>query len=480
MSARGMLALLLGFFVFFLWILWRSEGYVGDADSLTHYKFSRYSWLYPEFLLHHWGKPVFTLLNSPFAQFGHAGVSVFNLLAGLASVWMAWSSARHLGYSNTFLLPFFILFAPIYTLLVISGQVEVLFGLFIIAATWLCLEKRFLWAAIIISFSPMVRTEGIIIIPIIALFLMVRQKYWAIPFLLTGFVVYSVVGYFHFNDFFWLINEMPYTGFASEYGKGSLTHFISRAPKIFGWPFVVMAALGSVLMLADWWKDRRGRSLDAILLVLLPFALYFLAHVVMWYTGIGRSLGLHRYMAAIVPVGGLLALRGAGGVIGLFKNQVNGPLLSLAFSILLLLAVVTTPFNQHHIPQRLDGMNKVMKEASDFILDAGLDARKIYYYDPAFFYFLNLNPYDEDRSKPFVYRANEPHYGILPGEIVIWDGHFPPMHGLTLEDLKESPYFETVGVFEPEHPFTIFDTQYRVGVFRRLEDPADGAGDESL
>jgi len=56
--------LLGGLFLFFSWVLAASEGYIGDADSLTHYKFSRYSWLYPEFLLHHWGKPVFTLLSS--------------------------------------------------------------------------------------------------------------------------------------------------------------------------------------------------------------------------------------------------------------------------------------------------------------------------------------------------------------------------------------------------------------------------------
>lgn len=70
----------------FLWFLMQSEGYIGDADSATHYRFARYAWKYPVNLLDHWAKPVFTLLASPFAKFGHTGVSVFNLLGGLASV----------------------------------------------------------------------------------------------------------------------------------------------------------------------------------------------------------------------------------------------------------------------------------------------------------------------------------------------------------------------------------------------------------
>jgi hypothetical protein len=463
----GMGALLLGFFLLFLWILARSEGYVGDADSLTHYKFSRYSWQFPEFLLHHWGKPVFTLLNSPFAQFGHEGVSVFNLLAGLGSVLFAWLSARRLGYANRLLLPFFILFAPIYTQLVISGQVEVLFGFFIVATVFLCLDKKYIWAAILISFSPLVRTEGIIIMPIIGLFFLLKKQYRAIPWLLTGFVVYSVVGYFHFNDIFWLITKMPYTGRAEMYGTGDLGYFFRLAPTIFGRWILALTVLGILLILYDLLRKRSAYHLDEAVLIILPFAMYFLAHVVMWYSGIGRSLGLHRYMVAIVPVGGLLALRGINGMLkwleSLSKHRLPGYLLMAA----LLVLIAITPFRTYQIPQKLFGMNKVMKEASDFILEEGLDENKIYYYDPAFFYFLDLNPYDSLQAQAFVYRASEPHYRIREGEIVIWDGHFSPLLQLRLEDLKASPYFELVAEFEPRHPFQIFGTDYKVAVFRR-------------
>ena len=460
--------LLGGLFLFFIWVLSASEGYIGDADSLTHYKFSRYSWLYPEFLLHHWGKPVFTLLSSPFAQFGHDGVSLFNLLAGMASGWFAWLSARRLGYSNRLLLPVLLFFAPVYTFFVISGQVEVLFGLFIIATAYLCLDKKYFWAAVLISFSPLVRTEGIIMIPVFGLFFLAAKQYRAIPWLLTGSVVYSIIGYFHYNDLFWLVTQMPYRGTAEAYGTGSLAYFFVRTPKIFGWLISLLILAGTAVVVRELLLRRSESATNAFLLVLLPFAVYFLAHVMMWYTGIGRSLGLHRYMVSIVPLGALLALRGYNGIIDLFRVQRHGSMLSLLFSVFLLMTVVSEPFSRHQIPHELSGMNKVMKEAADFMLEEELDQHKVYYYDPAFFYFLDLNPYDETQSRPFVYRAGEPHYNIEPGEIVIWDGHFSPIHHLALEELIESPHFETIKVFEPRVPFRVFDTDYKVAVFQRV------------
>ncbi len=466
-ESYGIAAVLLAFGVFFLWILMRSEGYVGDADSLTHYKFSRYSWLYPEFLLHHWGKPVFTLLSSPFAQFGHEGVSVFNLLAGLGSVLFGWLSARRLGYDARFLLPFFIFFAPIYTLLVISGQVEVLFGFFLIGTTYLCLERKYLLAAVFVSFSFLVRTEGIFITPAIGLYFLIKKEYRAIPWLFTGFVVYSLAGYFHFGDLFWLVSQLPYTGSSDVYGTGDPCYFFRLSPKLFGPPILLLILVGLAAVGWELLRKKGGRPFDEAVLVALPFLLYFVAHVGMWYTGIGRSLGLHRYMVSIVPLGGLLALKGYGTIREYLLLRPGGRFLSEVLTLGLLAAIVIMPFRTYRIPQQLHGMNKVMKEASDHILKQGLDAHKVYYYDPAFFYFLDLNPYDSLRSQAFVYRASEPHYKIREGEIVIWDGHFSPLLLLRLEQLKDSPYFDMVGLFEPERPFTIFDTEYKVAVFRR-------------
>ena len=461
--------ILSGLFLFFLWILFRSEGFVGDADSVTHYRFSRYSWRFPAFLLDHWAKPVFTLITSPFAQFGHTGVSVFNLLSGIASTWLVWLSAKKLGYSNRLLLPFLVFFTPIYTVLVISGQVEVLFGLFIMATVWLCLDKKYLWAAVVISFSHLVRTEGIIIIPIIGLFFLVKKQYRQIPWLLTGTIVYSIVGYFHFGDFFWLITQMPYTGKAEIFGTGSFWYYFDVWPKIFGVVNYLLIPLGILAILFKLLRKRESRHLDEAILIILPFVIYFMAHVVMWYTGIGRSLGMYRYMVSIVPVGALLSLRGFNAIFDFLERFTRSKIAGYFFGVVVMALFISIPFQRYRIPQKLDGMNIVMKQAADFMISEKLNQNKLYYSDPAFEMFLVLDPFDDSKSRFRLPASSRPHHEVKPGEIVVWEGHFMALEGVKLEDLQNSPYYEMLGLFEPAHPFTIFETDYKVAVFRRLD-----------
>ncbi|MFN3554986.1 MAG: glycosyltransferase family 87 protein [Bacteroidales bacterium] len=457
------------FFIFFAWMLHLSEGYIGEADSLTHYKFSRYAWQYPEFLLHHWAKPFFTLLSSPFAQFGHDGVAIFNLLSALVSCLCAWLMARKLGYSNRLAIPFLLFFMPIYTLNVISGLTEVLFGLNLILTACLCVHRRYLWAAVVISFSPLIRTEGIFMIPVFMLFFLVARQYKHIPWFFTGWIIYSIVGYFHYGDFFWLISEIPYLGGAVDvYGKGNFFYFFERANKIFGLFSVVLISLGMLTMAYQWLRNGFWALRDELLLILLPFFIFFLAHGVMWWSGIGSSLGLYRYMVAIVPLGALLSLKGlnmlASGAMRVYPKPF------VAYAVVLIgitMVSLQAKTGLHNFPQKLQGMDKVMAESSAFIVAGQLHHQKIYYYDPGFFYFIGFNPWDKSQGQEGVYNPAEPHEQIRAGEIVIWDGHFSPIWRLQLDTLRNSPYFEELAAFHPEHPFKIFDVDYQVVIFRR-------------
>lgn len=370
--------ILFAIFLFFLWVLYGAEGFIGDADSVTHYRFSRYSWQFPAFLLDHWAKPVFTLLSSPFAQFGHSGVQVFNLFGGIASAWLAWLSARRLGYENRLLMPLLVFFAPIYTVLVVSGQIEVLFGLFIIATSWLCLSKNYFWAAIVISFSHLVRTEGIFLIPVFAMHFIIKKQYTYIPLLLFGTLIYSIIGFFHFKDFFWLFTQMPYLGKAEAYGTGNFFHFFQAWPKIFGIVNALLVPLGIAAIMVDWFRSREGRRYDELGLFVLPFLVYFMAHVLMWQTGIGRSLGMYRYMVSIVPVGALLSLRGFNTILLAFRGIDRSNISGIAAGLIIITLFMISPFQHWRIPQKLDGMNKVMKQASDYILEQNLNQNKIF------------------------------------------------------------------------------------------------------
>ena len=94
-------------------LVFLSDGTVGGADDMTHYRYSRYAFQIPYFFLHHWGKPFFTALTSPFAQFGYNGVRIFNVLAGAAAAYFTYRTSRHLNLGYPVLAIFLVISAPL-------------------------------------------------------------------------------------------------------------------------------------------------------------------------------------------------------------------------------------------------------------------------------------------------------------------------------------------------------------------------------
>ena len=457
--------LLASLLVFFIVMLALSEGYYGGGDNLSHYKYSRYSSLHPEFLLYHWGKPVFTLIMFPFAQFGFTGVQVFNIIAGLISAYICYLIARHYNYPNAPLTIIFLCFTPIYTVIMMSGMTEILFGLFCILSVYLIIKEKYIISSIVISFSFLVRTEGIYIIPVIGLALLIRKRYKALPFLLTGFIVYSIIGYFYYRDIFWLITEMPYRGATELFGTGSILHYVNSSHRYFGNAIRYLLGIGIITIIIM--LIRRSReSMDEALLIALPFLVYFAAHSLMWWSGIGNSDGNLRYMAAIAPFVSLISLKGFNI---LLKPKFISRIPWLRYSIMMVICitVIIIPFDIYSIPVKLRTTQKLVSECSRWLESSVYINRKFYYYDPDFIYFLNFNPYDENISHQFLYSLKRPEKKIDNGSAVIWDAHYSPNWRLPLKKLMENPYFKLVNVFIPERNFKRFGRDYKICVFER-------------
>ena len=90
-----------------------SEGTHGDADDIGHYRRSRYAFQFPEFFLYHWGKPFFTALSSPFAQFGFKGIRIFNVLAGTLAAYYTYRTAILLKFKFPVLAIFLVISSPL-------------------------------------------------------------------------------------------------------------------------------------------------------------------------------------------------------------------------------------------------------------------------------------------------------------------------------------------------------------------------------
>ncbi len=453
-------------------LVFLSEGTYGGADDMTHFRYSRYAFQIPYFFIHHWGKPFFTALSSPFAQFGYNGVRIFNVLAGTAAAYFTYRTALLLKFSFPLLALLLVISSPMYTVLMLSGMTEILFSLVLILAIFLFYKKHYLWSALILSFLPFVRTEGVVILPLFMLAYAWQKQWKAIPFVFVGFVFYSIVGSFHFKDILWVIHEMPYKSDGPGiYGSGELLHYVKAYKYIFGIPLTLLILLGLLAWLSEPVLKRSNRFSKAwlmeMLVVYMPFLVYFAAHSYVWWKGQGNSVGLIRVMAAIIPSAALLGALAWSKLLNWIPvRQTWKGLVTIILGIIL----VTMPHRVYTIPVPITGEQKWVKEASEWLKNSNYFKNKIYYYDPFFCFFMDLNPYDKERVRAFVHNRETPEYAVPEGAIVIWDAHFSPNEGrLPLERLMDNDGFQLIHLTRDKEPFTVLGGYlYEIYFFQRI------------
>jgi hypothetical protein len=471
------------------------EAGLNDGDSITHYLISLYAWQYPHLFLDNWGKPFFILLSSPFAQFGYQGIQVFNILCAICSAWFCYRIAEKLGIRFAYMAPVFLFMTPVYLVNMPSGLTEILFSLVLIASIYLLLIEKPILAALLISFLPFCRSEGILILPLIGLFLLWKRKFLAIPFLASGFLIYSVIGYFCLHDFLWLAHTNPYHG-TDVYGHGTLWFFVEHYMPVFG------NLAGILFLLATFYYGGRGylwvknrtpmpeNNRLQFILLWLPVMIYFIAHSIFWYKGLFGSAGMMRVMAGIAPPYAIICMVGFNwvfsaiqeyrwiqGFISFLIAAVNGIVALVAHILkrvswlILLFIIIYQPIHYFRMPQRLDARKIAVQNACNWVKEKGLVGRKIYYSEPFTKICLNLDPYEGVKSEELMYVWRGKGFGndMAKGGIVIWEsGLGPKEDAVPLEKLLGDPErFKVLNEFETPHDANK-PSEYQVYVFERL------------
>jgi hypothetical protein len=281
----------------------------GDAgDSISHYLFARYAPVHPELYFNHWAKPVYVLLASPFAQFGFTGVKVFNALITLTTIFVTSRIVLLLNIQNAFVTAIILIFTPLYYILTFSGLTEPLFALALAAGLYFAVKDMHITAAIIISFLPYIRSEGLIIIGVFLLYFLFKKQLKVQPWLLTGSVVYSIAGYFVHHDFLWVFTQIPYATLNSAYGSGDLSHFITALLYVVGVPIYILLWLGIISILRTAIFKKVVPEIHII--IFLGFTFFLIAHSLFWYLGIFNSMGLGRVLLCTIPLTALIATSG--------------------------------------------------------------------------------------------------------------------------------------------------------------------------
>lgn len=459
--------------------LFLSEVPVDSGDGLAHYFIAQHVWQNPVELLNHWGKPLFTLFAAPFAFFGYSSYVLFNILIYAATVWTGYSINNRIQFSNAFILifPVGLLTSIDYTANIIGGMTEVLFGFLVLLSGLMLLQKQWVWFAIVISFTPFSRSEGLILLPIAAILLTYFKVWKAFPFLFLGFVLYSFIGFLVLDDFFWYFNNNPYEGAEDIYGQGNWMHYINY------WP-VHLGLLGLVLMfvcIPMFIMNIFSRKLtkQSTLLFLFFSAVYFgiiLTHMYLWANGKSGALGLTRLATHGWPgfLMSCILVLGETSIRSQVKNYLSVVL--LGFSVVIL---TYPPFiHDKPFPRTAKPDEKAVIAAALFAdsLVQNVHEARVFYYHPLVAYIVGVNLKDTRATfKQQNFTNFQDVYSQLSMEdLVIVDSHFGYRD---MNFPKEHQHFFTeIEAFTPLNQFVHEgDEPARVVVLRKRE-PGTNSG----
>ena len=183
----------------FIWLVvihFLNEIPLDVGDGIMHLNISQASWSDTELFIHHWGKPLFILLSSTFAQFGMDGMVFFNIIVFVLTVILGWKILSYFSISILFQSAFPLILISVfdYTNSVLAGLTEPIFSLFIMLSLWLMISKKWIWFAIIVSLTPFLRSEGQLVIVLGFCTLLLVKEFKSIPFLALGFALYGILG----------------------------------------------------------------------------------------------------------------------------------------------------------------------------------------------------------------------------------------------------------------------------------------------
>ena len=449
----SILVLLSLYFIAAVIILFNSNGTGenGSGDSVLHYLYSKYATTDFVLFLNHWAKPVFVLLSFLFAKMGIIGIKFFNIIVSLFTIFYTFKTAEALNYKNKLLGAIILIATPLYFSLTFSGLTEPLFALFTIFSTYLFIKNNYLFGAIILSFLPFVRSEGLIFIGVFSFFLLLKKQWKYIPFIITGHVVYSIIGYFHYHDFLWIFNKIPYAKLSSNYGNGELLHFVNQLFYVVGFPIYLLLVAGIIKIIATYFTDKTAIFNATSILIFGGFLTYFIAHSLFWYFGIFNSMGLKRVLIAVAPLIALIALNGFNLLTenSLLKNNI----IKKSISFALIFFIVIFPFTSNKAALSwekdfsLSVNQKLAKEVVEYLeKNENLSNKKYIFSNPYLSEILDINYFDTKIRKELtienIQQSNS-------NDIIIWDNWFCIVeNGISEEKIRSQSFLKEVKSFK--------------------------------
>ena len=423
------------------------------GDGVVHYSIAKISWSQPTFFLDHWGKPLYTLLSSGFAQISFKWHIGFNILVYALTCLAAFRLFKQLSVAKAyyFFFPLLLICVPDYVNCILAGMTEILFGLLLMTAILLAFQQRWMLFALVVSLAPFARSEGMLVVIAGLVLLLIVMQWKSIPFLLTGFLVYGIIGWIALGSFWWYFENNPY-GEKSVYGSGPWFHFLETWKNHFGLISMCLFPIGMFGLLVLRAKKLVPNFIWIVLFGLGIWLGIIVIHSYFWAYGLRSSLGLTRVATLGLPVALAFILIGCHFVtkeLNTIPHIIGGLLISL----LCVKEIRELPY-----PLHANAFEEILLQSADYI-DEKHPKGDIYYYHPLIAWRLNVGIKDNpSRFKQMSFKNASAVDQLKPGTIIVRDPQFGPVeHGLKLLTMDTlSKKLIRVKAFKATRPYDVY------------------------
>jgi hypothetical protein len=403
-----------------------STGIYDTSDGLMHYSITRFAPKHPELFLDHWGKPLFTTLAAPFAQFGIKGVVLLNILLFVLTARALVSILHTYRLPHAAMAPLFLASVPVYYQTVMSGLTEVLFAAVAIISLWAFAKQRFWLTALLVGFLPFARSEAYFLVPLFAALLLLRKQWLALLLIAVAPFVMSLIGWHIFDDFWWIINNNPYTGARDIYGQGDLGHFVKNGNSIFGLGLSIFIIPGFFYL--PWALANGRQSKNQVYgLAFAASVSVIAAHSVFWWKGLYGSLGLFRVLATIVPY----ALVVGWFAYGALAKKFIRPILPAAVLFLLVVLNIHSLWVFQPIAKKTSNYEELAIELRNWYQQSPYaNNPNVWFMHPVIGYYLNIDLFEKLDSRKFWHLNKiKPSNSVRENGLIIYDEAHSPNEG---------------------------------------------------
>ena len=412
-----------------------TDGTNGGGDSINHFLIAHYAWKHPFLFFDHWGKPVFTMLSSPFAMLGMHWLKFFNVLAYTIAIAFTFSIVKtHSNINPLWVLPIYFC-APEGIYVMLSGLTEPLFALLFVIALWFAYKNKFVPSILIASFLPLSRSEGLIILIVFCVFLLLNKKYLLLPLALFGQLVIAVLGYSVYGDILWVFNKIPYASLQSNYQSGTFLHYFDSMPGVFGIVSTVLLYIGCIAYLYNTImgiiiEKSLIKFVDFRFIVYGSFLAFILSHAVFHYLGIFHDMGLTRVFIAVFPamviitIDGLLFIHKQLKHFGKKHQAIkitNAVVLIGMIYFCYVGSVYILKYKKHF---SIDESQLLYRDkVVPYLLNHQQD-KQFYYSDVSIAFYGKIDPYQKGNRFSNEISTLKPNYSIADSQLIIWDSWY--------------------------------------------------------